>query len=243
MIRRPVRIPSSRSAAPGPGAGFTLLETSLATVIIGVGVLAVIEAQQSFLRTNSWSTHASTATYLANEIREMTRGFPRHDRFSGGIYFTDPEDVGSLAGWGPEAGETNAGDLDDLDDLDGAVFGNATEFPDGFTMSARYPGPISAFAEIIPETLWDGTVESIQVQGQQQIMPMAGWTQIVEVDKVDPLDYSTVVTSIAVTLDEEDNVIRAVDRYPLRVTVTILYQGEFDAEAPAVTSVSWVVPP
>ena len=241
MVRRTSR--SLHRRRPRPLSGFTLMETSLATVIIGVGVLAIIEAQQSFLRANAWSTHASTATYLASELREMSRNFPRHDRFTGGIYFTDPSDTSSLNGWGPESGEVNTIDLDDLDDLDGAVFGNATEFPDGFTMSTRYPGPISAFGTIIPETLWDGTSESILVNGVEQIIPMRGWTQIVEVEKVDPLDYATKVATNAVELDDDDNVVRGVDRYPLRVTVTILYQGEFDAEAPPVTSISWVVPP
>ena len=48
---------------------FTLIETSLALVIIAVGVLALIEAQTAFIKTNDWSSHAATANYLANEVR------------------------------------------------------------------------------------------------------------------------------------------------------------------------------
>ncbi len=242
LIRRTTRhTPGTRRSSPA--GGFTLLETSLATVIIGVGVLAIIEAQQTFIRTNAWSTHASTATYLANEIREMTRTYPRHDRFTGGLYFTDPEDAETMTGWGTEDGEVTAADLDDLDDLDGAVFGNATDFPEGFVMTTRYPGPINAFGDVIPETRWDGTVATIEVEGEEQTLPMAGWTQIVQVEKVDPQDYSTAVESTTVLVSDDGDVVRGVGRYPLRITVTILYQGDFDAEAPPVTTVSWIVPP
>ena len=49
--------------------GFTLIETALATVIIGVGVVAMVEVQQSFMRTNRGSSNASAATLMANGIR------------------------------------------------------------------------------------------------------------------------------------------------------------------------------
>ena len=61
--------------------GFTLLETMLALVIIGVGVLAFVDAQTSFIRSNNWSSQAATGMLLANEIRELTRTLPRHRRF------------------------------------------------------------------------------------------------------------------------------------------------------------------
>ena len=57
--------------------GFTLIETSMATVIIGVGVLAMVDAQSAFIVSNQWSSHAASATFLANEIRELTRNLPR----------------------------------------------------------------------------------------------------------------------------------------------------------------------
>lgn len=222
---------------------FTLLETMLALVIIGVGVIAVINAQRSFLYSNQWSTQSSAATYLATELREMTRSFARHDRFSGGIYFTTPGDSGTFTGWGAEAGEDTIADIDDLDDLDGAVFGSAVSFPEGFTMTRRFPGPINAFGEVIPEMRWDGTTETVEVDGEQQAVAMRGWTQIVQVEKVNPYDFSEVVA------DEEEaqegqTILRRVDHYPLRVTVTVLYQGQWNADsAPQSTQISWVVPP
>ena len=63
--------------------GFTLLETSMAMVIIGVGVLAFVDAQKAFITNNNWSSHAATGAYLANEVRELARRLPRHDPVTG----------------------------------------------------------------------------------------------------------------------------------------------------------------
>ncbi len=118
--------------------GFTLIETALAIIIVGVGVLAIMAAQQAFHQQNAWSTHASTATWLGNEIREMTMHLPRHDPVTGQAY------------WGPEPWETSVEDYNDLDDFDGAVFsadlGN---------------GPINARREIIPNM--DGWSQTVHV--------------------------------------------------------------------------------
>ena len=108
--RKPIR----SHAAPG---GFTLIEAAMATVIIGVGVLAMIDAQTAFIRANVWSNHAASATFLANEIREYSRKLPRHDPVSGLVI-----DGGLLHGWGPDEGEVTVDDFDDLDDFDGIVF-------------------------------------------------------------------------------------------------------------------------
>lgn len=224
--------------------GFTLIETALTTVIIGVGVLAVLEAQQAFLERNNWSTSTSTSTYLANEIREMSHLFSRHDRFSGGIYFTTPGDPATFAGWGPELGELIAADLDDLDDLDGAVFGDATDLPPGFVMSKRYPGPINAFGKVIPETLYDGTTEMFDPGDGSGIVPvgMRGWTQIIRVEKVNPYNITQVVPheEFITSLGE---ITRKVDRYPVRVTVTVLVESSSGMPTQASTSINWVVLP
>jgi type II secretory pathway pseudopilin PulG len=236
--------PSRHRGVRTGGGGFTLLETALATIIVGVGVLALVEAQQSFLSRNAHSTSSAAATYLANEIREMTRAWTRHDRFSGGIYLLDDADPSTLTGWGPEAGETGIDDLDDLDDLDGAVFGDAAEFPDGFTMTARYEGPINAFGMVIPQTLYNGATEMIVLDGEDEPVEVAmrGWTQLVQVDKVDPADITEVMAHAADVRDGT-TILRRVDRFPVRVTVTVLRQPDPN-EAPEVATVlSWVVMP
>lgn len=126
--------------------GFTLLETALAIIIVGVGVLAIVSAQQAFHRKNSWSTHASTATWLANEIRELTLNMPRHDPVTGN------------ATWGPEGNEVSVEDFDDLDDFDG-------ELGEGTVFSADLDnGPINARREIIPNMPgWSQTVRVYNV--------------------------------------------------------------------------------
>ena len=111
--------------------GFTLIETALATIIVGVGVLAMVSAQAAFHKKNQWSTHASTAQALANELREMTWSLPRHDPVTGDAF------------WGPEANEVWVGDYDDLDDFDGPT-------GEGLIFSADLAnGPINARREII----------------------------------------------------------------------------------------------
>lgn len=119
-----------RAAASTAHRGFTLIETALATVIVGVGVLAMVAAQQGFHRQNGWSTHASIAMRLGNEIREMTLNLPRNDPVTG------------IAFWGAETNETWVGAFDDLDDFDGEG--------DGLIFSAALGnGPINARREVI----------------------------------------------------------------------------------------------
>ncbi len=232
------RSPVRRATRPHRRA-FTLLETGLAVVIIGVGVLAMIEATNAFIRRNAWSTHSSTATFLANEIREMTRGWPRHDAFSGGIYFEDPLAHTGFKGWGPEPDEALPIDIDDLDDLDGVIFGLAPNPPG--TVSRRFDtGPINGFGEFIPETLWSG--DTATDEGGQDI-GLRGWSQYLIVEKLDANNLS-----ITRTIDYFEPAVGAtpeveVDRFPLRVTVVILYQDPAAAEAAEITRVTWVVPP
>jgi prepilin-type N-terminal cleavage/methylation domain-containing protein len=126
--------------------GFTLIETALAIVIVGVGVLAIVGAQQAFHQQNAWSTHASIAERLGNELREMTLILPRHDPVTGDV------------NWGIEtANESWVGDFDDLDDFDG----DGT----GLVFSAELGnGPINARREVIPDMEgWSQTVTVFNV--------------------------------------------------------------------------------
>lgn len=216
---------------------FTLIETSLALIIVGVGVLALVEAQQHFIRANGWSTHAATGTYLANEIRELSRRLPKHDPVTG-LYFTAGQGGGQqLNGWGPEAGETGPDDYDDLDDFDGLTltFNGTAGREDG-----DLPGPIDAFGTLIPEIGPDGNAMQDANGGT---MNLVGWSQAIRVEKVDPTNYSTVYDDDEVLAAEQSGFRGLqVDQFPLRVTVTVSYQGPFDAEATPVAVVTWVVP-
>ena len=204
--------------------GFTLLEALMTMVILGVGVLAFVEAQQSFITSNAWSSQAATATFLANEIREMARKLPRHDPVTG-LYLNGS----TLVGWGRETGEAVATDLDDIDDFDGLVFG----------ATGNMAGPVNLFGETIPEVDLQGNVVN---DAEGSPIAMRGWTQAVTVRKLNPVNASQSVANAAFVAASGGNPGRPVDKYPLKVTVVVSYQGPMDATAREVTRVSWIVP-
>lgn len=204
--------------------GFTLLEALMTMVILGVGVLAFVEAQQSFITSNAWSSQAATATFLANEIREMTRKLPRHDPVTG-LYLNGS----TLVGWGRETGESTVTDLDDIDDFDGLVFG----------ATGNMAGPVNLFGDEIPEVDLQGNVVT-DTSGNP--IAMRGWTQAVTVRKINPNNPSNAVNTNTFVAANGSNPGRAVDKYPLKVTVVVSYQGPMDASAREITRVSWIVP-
>jgi prepilin-type N-terminal cleavage/methylation domain-containing protein len=201
--------------------GFTLLECALAIVILGVGVLAVIEAQGAFFRANRFSSNAATAGYLAGEIRERMRGLPKHDPVTG-LWLQGT----TLRGWGPESGETLVEDFDDIDDFDSQEFGRG----------AAQAGPITARGTVIPQVNFDGIVET----ASGNPVPLRGWRQTVEVVKVEPTDYSVVRADSFERLSAAPRL--SVDQFALRVTVTVTFQGPDDPAPVEMARLSWVVP-
>ncbi len=218
MTRRRVRGVHTRR-------GFTLIEASLTMIIIGVGVIAMVEAQQAFLVSNAWSSQSATGSFLANEIREMTRFMPRHDPVTG-LSLGDE----GLSGWGPETGEVVIWDYDDLDDFDGLIltWNGTPGRGDG-----DLPGPISAFGDVIPQMDADGNVVTDD-EGNE--LAMEGWSQRITVEKVEPYDTGTTRDD-----DYEDATFGVAD-FPLRVTVTVWYQGPWEVEALEVSRLSWIAP-
>ncbi|MBG83855.1 MAG: hypothetical protein CMJ40_04825 [Phycisphaerae bacterium] len=110
--------------------GFTLIETALAIVIVGVGVLAMMAGQQAWHYQNDWAQQVGLASRLGNEIREMTLTLPRHDPVAG------------AATWGAELNENGLEDFDDLDDFDGDGGGVIFSGADG-------TGPVNSLRETI----------------------------------------------------------------------------------------------
>jgi hypothetical protein len=188
----------------------------MALVIIGVGVLAFVDAQASFARTNAWSSQAAQAMLLANEVREFSRRLPRHDPVTGL----------SLVG----TGEVTPEDIDDLDDLDGVTFG----------ATGTFQGPVNAFGQIVPEISPEGQVV-LDANGNP--LPLTGWSQSIAVQKVDLYNFSTVRTPAYEQAAAGAYPYIAVDKFPVRVTVTVMYQGWGETQPSEVTRLTWIVSP
>jgi type II secretory pathway pseudopilin PulG len=111
VIVRLAHVPASRRRR-----GFTLIEAALATIIIGVGVVSMLQLLAAGTVANGEGTETTTAMNLAKNIREMATG----------LQFGDPSlahkwDPNNPPAFGMESGETLA-NCDDLDDLNGQVF-------------------------------------------------------------------------------------------------------------------------
>lgn len=219
----------STRRAPARRRAFTLLETMLALVIIGVGVLAFVDAQSAFVRSNNWSSQAATGMLLANEIRELTRNLPRHDPVTS-ISIQGTGVGATVVGWGRESGEVTIDDIDDLDDLDGMSFG----------VGGTIEGPINAAGEQVPEIGADGVPV---VDGEGNPVFLQGWWQFVTVEKIDPYNFGLVRTRGYEQAATSSLPFLAVDRFPLRITVSVRYQGLSDSEAEEITKMTWIVLP
>lgn len=211
-----------RTRARPSAAGFTLLETALTLVIIGVGVLAMVEAQAAFIQSNLWSSHAASGNFLAQEVREFARTMSRHDPVRG-------LDEDNAYAFGREPGELTTDDFDDLDDLDGMRFG----------FGGDMDGPINALGAVIPEINLDGTI-NLDNEGNPE--PMNGWAQTITVEKVEPFDSSW-IRDDGYGRDSEEDGLPPLDResFPLRVTVVVTYTSASGEEL-EMARVSWIAP-
>lgn len=197
-------------------------------IIIMVGVLAMVEAQGVFIRSNGWSSHEATGTYLAGEIRERMRTLPRHDPVTG-LALVSVNGTPTLQGLGREPNEVTVADFDDVDDYGGITFG----------LGGNFDGPIDAFGRIIPMT--DANGQPMLGPGGVPL-PLQGWSQTVLVQKMSPFNYSVVANWTDTQAPSGAFPGREVDQYPLRVTVSVFYQDPLAATPEMVTSMSWIVP-
>ena len=144
--RTPYPGPRTPKPGPRPPKAFTLIETALATVIVGVGVLAIVSAQQAYHIKNDWSLKTGTAQQLAKEMQERLVGLPHHDPNVSNSYGLDP---GETAG--------NLRDYDDLDDFAGPVSA-------GYGEGLEFSPPIAADGTPIPELdQWTQRIEVMKV--------------------------------------------------------------------------------
>jgi Tfp pilus assembly protein PilV len=87
------------------------MEAALVTVVIGVGVVALLQLLAAGTMSNGYAAEQSTAVQLANNVHEIAVALP----------FYDPDTpTGQSPAWStPETGNTA---FDDLLDLDGKTF-------------------------------------------------------------------------------------------------------------------------
>ncbi|MBX3388803.1 MAG: prepilin-type N-terminal cleavage/methylation domain-containing protein [Phycisphaeraceae bacterium] len=222
---RSARSLATRSNRPRRRRGFTLIETSLALIVIGVGVLAFIDAQRSFIEQNNWSSRAATGALLANEVRELTRHLPKYDPvlgLSGGANNT-------VIGWGAGSEKIIVRDFNCLTDFDGKIFGR-----DG-----NMPGPVSADGTVVPMIDSSGVA---QLDGNGAPKALEGWAQSVTVEKVDPLNFATVRSKGYFVSPSGNDPGVAIDQFPLRVTVVVTHQDTYDTQPVEVTRLIWITP-
>ena len=104
---RATRRPSGAASAARKSfrRGFTLIEAAMVTVIIGIGVVGMLELLAAGTLSNTKGTELTTAINLANNVREISLG----------LAFSDPvkPDV-----WSTKDGQT-VFDYKDIKDLDG----------------------------------------------------------------------------------------------------------------------------
>ena len=103
------RFTESLSRRQGHRPGFTLIEASLATVIVGVGVLSMMQLFTACTKQNGAAANMTTAMLLAENIQETMAGLSFSDPAFGRTYF------------GVEPGQTLPS-YDDIDDFDGKTF-------------------------------------------------------------------------------------------------------------------------
>jgi prepilin-type N-terminal cleavage/methylation domain-containing protein len=142
--------------------GFTLLETALAIVIVGVGVLAMMAGQQAWHFQNDWAEQVGLAARLGNEIREMTLTLPRHDPVTGSD------------SWGSEPNEASVSDFDDLDDFDGNGSGITFAGSDSSGPLNSLRQPIVGLADWSQEVrVWNveaGDINAAVTDGSSEVM-------------------------------------------------------------------------
>ena len=75
------------------GAGFTLIEAMIATLLLAIAIIALMVSNQAFTQVNSAGIDLSTAEFLIEEVRERTAylEFNELPAFAG--TYSPPEDI------------------------------------------------------------------------------------------------------------------------------------------------------
>ena len=138
---------------------WTLIETTLTTIIVGLAVSSLVKLVLTSTQTNRYTQRLTIGSLLAENCREMMANLP----------FCDPAEA--TLNFGPESGETLAS-YNDVDDFDGFDSWNRPDIGVGNPI-----GPIDASRRVIITT----------VNGAPQVpAEWLYWRQQIAVDPVDP---------------------------------------------------------
>jgi prepilin-type N-terminal cleavage/methylation domain-containing protein len=164
MQARPQKVVSRTTRARG----FTLIETALATVIVGVGILALFQSFLACTYQNRDAAQMSTAMMLTTNIQEAM----------GGLSFCDPG-LGR-GSFHAESGEVLA-TFDDVDDFDGVKDdGQIGLCPPIDSLRQRIP-ELSQYTQVI--SVWPVYTNNLSVNSNPSSpdIPQATYTGAVRV--------------------------------------------------------------
>ena len=147
--------------------GFTLIEAAMVTVIIGLGVVGMLELLAAGTVSNSEGTELTTAINLANNVREMSLGLAYYDPQSDPAS-TDPT---KQPVWNSK--EATVLLYDNIHDLDGNVD----------TWNQQAADPADGYQKFQPP---------LDV-GKKPINEYGNWAQWVKVETVDPNNVTMVL--------------------------------------------------
>lgn len=75
------------------GAGFTLIEAMIATLLLAVAIIALMVSNQAFTQVNSAGINLSTAEFLIEEVRERTASLEFNELPAFAGTYSPPEDI------------------------------------------------------------------------------------------------------------------------------------------------------
>jgi prepilin-type N-terminal cleavage/methylation domain-containing protein len=158
--------------------GFTLIEASLATVIISVGVMAMMQLFTTCTQENQNAAQTSTAIMLAGNIQEIARGMAFNDPASGrAIFGPEDDEIGDLAMYD---------DVDDLDlgsfnpplDATGQPVAALSQYTQVVTVMPVFKNNLGSNTDITSPTIPKTTyTEAVRVRVQVLYRPTAGAPQ------------------------------------------------------------------
>jgi len=158
--------------------GFTLIETAMATVIVGVGIFGMMSLFAACTNQNRESSEMTVAIMLANNVQEAMANMP----------FNDP--VWGRATFGPETGEVLA-TWNDIDDFEGQTLNppidslrtsitEMSQYAQAITVVPVYTTQISANTNdgspAIPKTTYTGAAR-VRVRILFRLTPSTPWSE------------------------------------------------------------------